>query len=373
MIQEEIEYALSKYFNFVFSGEDEISLEYVVEPKPGLSLDDAFSGLYDEIVPKGHYPLLIKIGDVLVIRVTKEPKGVKVRRFLSSILLVATVASVMITGYFSTLGYNEVVDALTTLGVNVAKVDVLVGITFFTLAVVLPIFLHEAGHFFTATKYKVPATFPLPIPAPLVSPLGTFGAIIQLRYLPKNLKGLAELGISGPLVGVSLSMVIFTISYILSPQIPASALSAAMASGLVTTVPIAPLGTLLIAYIMPSAPGGVTLMNPAAEASYLILLVHFANLLPVGQLDGGHVFRSLTSIRTHSLVSMITIVLGILTSFMIPSLSWVGIFMVLAWILSGTRPHYGSANTLSRLSARDKLKYGILYIVLLIMTMPVPV
>lgn len=373
MIQEEIECVLSKYFNFVFSGEDEISLEYVVEPKPGLDLDDAFSGLYDEIVPIGHYPLLIKVGDVLVIRITKEPKGVKMRKFLSSILLAATVLSVMVTGYFSTLGYNEIVDALSTLGVNVAKVDVLVGMTFFTLAVVLPIFLHEAGHFFTATRYKVPATFPLPIPAPLISPLGTFGAIIQLRYLPKNLKGLAELGISGPLVGVTLSMIIFTVSYILSPQIPASVLSVGVGRGLVTTVPIAPLGTLLIAYIVPSIPGGVTLMNPAAEASYLILLVHFANLLPVGQLDGGHIFRSLTSIRTHSYISMITIVLGIFTSFMIPSLSWIGIFMVLAWILSGTRPHYGSANMLSSLSTNKKLKYGVLYIALLILTLPVPV
>ncbi len=368
----EVEAELSKYFTFILSGRTETSTEYIVEPLPGYSLEEAFSLFYDEVVPKGYYPLLTGSGDTYVLLLPNSPRRVKVRRKLAAALLGATIASVAITGYFSVQSYNEVIASLRNIGISIEGTNIWVGTLFFSLAVLLPIFLHEAGHFITAMRTKLPASFPLPIPAPLISPLGTFGAIIQLLYLPKHVKELAKLGISGPLVGTLLALALFGGAYALSPQVPEEQVAEAISRGLLIPISVAPLGSLLVSRLIPVELGSVVLMNPAAEAAYLILLIHFANLLPVGQLDGGHVFRALTSVKIHRYASIATALGGFAAAFLYPPLSWLGFFMLIAWFISGTRPHYGAANTLSKLDAGDRLKIGALYAFLLALTFPFP-
>ncbi len=370
----ELESILSDYFDYTPYVEDVERgyAEYLVEPKAGLTVEESFSKFYDASLKEGFYSVLTKTGDTLVLRVILYPKKRRGRRgLLASILLIATIASVSVTGYFQTTGYNRIVSRLHQLNINIPPFNPLVGSALFTLAVLVPILTHELGHFIIAKRTSTPATFPLPIPAPIVSPLGTFGAIIQMRHLPKRMKDLAMLGISGPLAGVALSVAFFTVAYIYSPSLPLSLAKEAMHYALLAPIRLAPLVTILISYAIPSN-GGVVIMSPVASAAFLILLIHFANLLPIGQLDGGHVFRSLTNIRVHRVASFIVTMALIFSSFLMYQLSWLGFFAIFAFIFTGLRPHYGSANTLSTLTSRERLFFGLIYLALLVLTMPVP-
>ncbi len=371
----ELEEYLGKYFEYTPYVVDEEGryAEYIVDPITGLSLDEAFSRFYDEALKLNYYPLLMKAGDTVVIRVVRySPKRKGRRGLLAGILLLATVVSVGVTGYFQIRGYNARVSVLENFNIHIPKFDPILGSVLFTLTVLVPILMHELGHFIIARRTSTPATFPLPIPAPIVSPLGTFGAIIQMRYLPKRMRDLAMLGLSGPVAGVILSIAFFTIAYMLSPTLPLSIAKEAMRQSLLAEIQIAPLATIIVSALIPTG-NNVVIMSPIASAAFLILLIHFANLLPIGQLDGGHVFRSLTNTRVHRVSSYIVTLTLVFASFLIWSLSWLGFFAIFAFIISGLRPHIGSANTLSTLSGRDKLVFGVSYLVLLLLTMPVPV
>ncbi|MCD6323611.1 MAG: site-2 protease family protein [Desulfurococcales archaeon] len=368
MRKEDLNAVVNQYFpRAVLYSEDENTLTYlIVDHYPDVS--ERFSKIYEVMTREGHYPLLVKEGEDTVLKVTKKASR---RGFSGKIvfaLFAVTIASVMYTGYLSVQAYNKV---LGLVGSTTSYGSTGFNVILFTLAVLTPLFLHELGHYIEARRGRVPSSFPFPIPAPVVSPLGTFGAIMLMRYLPKSLRDLLKLGLSGPLVGVSLSIVVFGLSYSFSPTIPMSAVQAGVSKGLLAPVSVAPLSALIISQLRPSPEGFTTLMNPAAEAAYLILLIHFANLLPIGQLDGGHVFRALTSMRTHYWASIGVSALAIIYSFVAPSMGWLAFFVVLAWILSGMRPHLGTANLLSSLDNREKAKYAGIYVLLLVLTFPV--
>jgi len=375
----ELEKRISELFEFTEYARDPQGryVEYLVDPKPGVDIEEGFSKVYDRAVELGYYVILVKTGSTLVLRAFLNPGGLSDRkRTLTVALFIATIFSVGITGYVQTVAYNNIVYKLRSLNVDVPSFNPAIGALVFTAAVLIPILAHELGHFLVARKTSTPASFPLPIPAPIISPLGTFGAIIQMRHLPKRMKDLAYLGIAGPLVGVILAVVFFAVSYFTSPMISLNSAKVAMGQGLLAPVQIVPLATLAISFIVShllSFSGKVVIMNPAAYAAFLILLIHFANLLPIGQLDGGHVFRSLTSVKAHRIFSLASTLLLVIISFMAYQLSWLGFFAVIAFILTGLRPHYGSANTLSRLRKSDKLLIGLIYILLLMLTAPVPV
>jgi len=370
-----LEECLGRYFEYTPYVVDEEGryAEYIVEPAAGLSLEEAFSRFYDDALKLNYYPILMRAGGTIVVRVVRySPKRRGRRGLLAAVLLLATVVSVGVTGYFQIRGYNDRVSVLRSFNIHIPKFDPVLGSVLFTLTVLIPILMHELGHFIVARKTSTPATFPLPIPAPIVSPLGTFGAIIQMRHLPKRMRDLAMLGLSGPIAGVILSIAFFTIAYMLSPTLPLSVAKEAMRQSLLAEIQIAPLATLIVSALIPTG-NNVVIMSPIASAAFLILLIHFANLLPIGQLDGGHVFRSLTNTRVHRVSSYVVTLTLVFASFLIWSLSWLGFFAIFAFIISGLRPHIGAANTLSTLSSREKLIFGISYLVLLLLTMPVPV
>ena len=103
--------------------------------------------------------------------------------------------------------------------------------------------------------------------------------------------------------------------------------------------------------------GGMTsvILSPPALAALFIILIHFINLLPLGQLDGGHVIRGLTDVHIHRLAGLVTLVAALITTLLIPDLLWLGIFVVAAFLITGLREHPGSSNMLSKLKRAHKL------------------
>lgn len=365
----ELEFLISRYFVHTLTYEDENLLEYLVDPLSGLTLDEAFSGVYNALVPRGHSVILFSNKGMNFVRVSK--KAITPKNTLSrfALMLLVTIASVAITGYFTMTNYNLTVSALNeSFGVDVPYIDPVVGTVAFVAGVLIPLMGHELSHYIASRHAGVPVTYPLPIPAPIISPVGTFGAFIRSYHPPKDLKSLALVGISGPLAGVLLSTALYVFSYANSPTIPAGVAQAALEADLIRELSVVPSLTLLIDRLL--GVKDVVLLSPIALAAWFLLLVHFANLMPIGQLDGGHVLRALTNVKVHSVLSTLVIAASIVMSIIMPNLIWLGVFAIIALLISGRGPHYGAANMLSRLSVRDKVLFGVTYVVLLLLTLP---
>lgn len=171
--------------------------------------------------------------------------------------------------------------------------------------------IHESGHYLTARFYKVRATLPYFIPIPFF--LGTFGAFIQIRSPIPNRKALFDLGISGPMTGL-----IITLPILMWGLMHSTTVAATDKLGLNFNA-LNPSTSFLLALLSKLALGGALTaetaikLHPVAIAGCLGLVVTALNLMPVGQLDGGHVVHAMFGQRTGALIGQVTrlLVLGL--------------------------------------------------------------
>lgn len=158
------------------------------------------------------------------------------------------------------------------------------------MATVLAILLaHEMGHFILTLRHGIAASYPLFIPMPL-TPIGTMGAVIAMQGSQADRKQLFDIGIAGPLAGLVVAVPVVCYGILHAP--------AKLAPTVITYHN--PLGMeLLIAWLRPDVgPHGVQ-MTPMLMAGWVGLLVTGLNMLPVSQLDGGHVAYALLGRRAH--------------------------------------------------------------------------
>ena len=157
---------------------------------------------------------------------------------------------------------------------------------------------HEAGHYVACRRYGVRATLPFFIPAPPLFLAGTFGAFIKIKSAIPSRRALFDIGVAGPLAGFVVLIPVAVAAVLTSePAPPQFAETVAAAGGTVVYFNDPPLLRLLgsalgidIAHITP---------NPFYFAAWVGLLVTSLNLLPVGQLDGGHAVFSVFGPRAH--------------------------------------------------------------------------
>lgn len=171
--------------------------------------------------------------------------------------------------------------------------------------------IHESGHYLTARFYKVRATLPYFIPVPFF--LGTFGAFIQIRSPIPNRKALFDLGISGPMSGLIVTLPLLLWGLVHSETVPATEKLGLNFNAL------NPSTSFLLALLSKLALGGALTaetaikLHPVAIAGCLGLVVTALKLMPVGQLDGGHVVHAMFGQRTGALIGQVTrlLVLGL--------------------------------------------------------------
>jgi len=192
---------------------------------------------------------------------------------------------------------------------------VLAGIPFsFTLMFIL--LTHELSHFFASRYHHTTATLPYFIPAPTI--FGTFGAFIKMTSPILSRKALVDIGASGPIAGFLVSIVACAFGLSHSHFIPMPAAdgeSYAFGSSL--------LFDFLGKVFMGTPPEGFVVdMHPVAFAGWIGLFVTFLNLIPIGQLDGGHVAFALLG-RKHRLVSIVIVVF----------LALAGVFVWEGWLV----------------------------------------
>ncbi len=177
----------------------------------------------------------------------------------------------------------------------------------FALALMAILLAHELGHYFACRHHHIRASYPYFVPAPTL--IGTLGAFILMRSPIRSRRALFDVGASGPLVGfvAAIPILIYGVAHSHIATGPTSP-DADMMFG----IPLA-LRLLLQRYFPGADPLNV-LLHPVARAAWVGLFATSLNLLPAGQLDGGHIVRSLSP-RWHRwigwLVPAILIALGL--------------------------------------------------------------
>ncbi len=188
---------------------------------------------------------------------------------------------------------------------------------------------HEFGHYFTAIYYRIKTTLPYYIPFPPIISLniGTFGAMIRLKGIVKSKQQHFDIGIAGPLAGFAAALIVLVYAYTHLPSLdyiyqfhPDYQKYGANYADFVynhehilpNTVDVIVGKNLLILLLEKLAPDPTLVPNaheimhyPFIFAGFLSLVFTAINLLPVGQLDGGHVLYGLVGSQRHKLVSSI--------------------------------------------------------------------
>jgi len=162
--------------------------------------------------------------------------------------------------------------------------------------------IHEFAHYFSARYWGINVTLPYFIPAPIL-PLGTFGAVIKMKSSIPNRKALVDVGASGPIAGFVVSVAACVVGLSLSEAYPLEKLGNEYGFMLGESLLFKALGWVVLGN-MPD--NYVVELHPVAFAGWIGLFVTALNLLPVGQLDGGHVLFALSP-RWHGLFGRIRI------------------------------------------------------------------
>jgi len=164
----------------------------------------------------------------------------------------------------------------------------------FAVPLLTILLFHEFGHYFAARWHRVPASLPYFIPIPLS--LGTFGAVIAMPERIRSRNALLDFGAAGPLAGLVAAIVMLTIGLGLSPVLPLKE-----AGGWQEGQSLLYLG-LKYLVVGPIPEGHDVALHPTAAAGWAGLLLTVLNLVPYGQLDGGHITYALLGKR-HAVLS----------------------------------------------------------------------
>ncbi|MEO0458413.1 MAG: site-2 protease family protein [Cyanobacteria bacterium P01_A01_bin.114] len=234
------------------------------------------------------------------------------------------------------------------------------------LSLMLILGVHELGHYLMARRYQIQATLPYFIPVPFF--LGTFGAFIQLRSPVPNRRALFDVGIAGPLAGL-----VVTVPILLWGLAHSTVIALPEDASLLNFNALDPTGSVILTLLGKLALGAnlqaeqAIDLHPVAVAGCLGLVVTALNLMPVGQLDGGHIVHAMYGQRTGAII-------GQISRFLVLVLAWIHQEFFLWAILLFFIPAVDepALNDVSELDSRRDL-IGLLALTLLVMiVLPAP-
>jgi membrane-associated protease RseP (regulator of RpoE activity) len=204
----------------------------------------------------------------------------------------------------------------------------LLGVPFsFTLLGIL--LAHELGHFYACRYYGIAASYPYFLPAPTL--IGTMGAFIRIRSPIVNRKALFDVGLAGPVVGFLFAMPALAIAMAYSKVIPAAQVNSTIIFG----HPL--LERMFAAVFHPGVRVENIFLHPVGRAAWVGLFATALNLIPAGQLDGGHIVYSVAS-EKHRRISLLVATALILLGG--PALlAWLGVRVPL--VLANQWPGWG--------------------------------
>jgi membrane-associated protease RseP (regulator of RpoE activity) len=286
-------------------------------------------------------------------------------RLLPAILFVASLCTTTLAGIFwyagfvgsASLEFGNFLELLT-------DPSYLVGALSFSISILVILVAHELGHYLTCVRYGIRATLPhlIPVPPP-ISPFGTFGAVIRIKSLFENTRQLFDVGIAGPLAGFVFILPALAFGLVYSHEFVTEA-----SSGIYFNFGEPLLLKLASHFLLPNTNADITL-HPVGWAAWFGMLATSLNLLPVGQLDGGHIVYAVLGKRAHRIVSFAT--LGVLL--VLGVTLWLGYLLFGGLVFFLGFRHPPTAYDYPQLG-RGRILLAILALVVLILTfIPVPI
>jgi hypothetical protein len=318
---------------------------------PRNSHDESYNAVFEEFEGEEYVPLYRKTKKGLrVLVVPKKSKKRELSPLANLALLVLTAITVTWAGYVWWAEGNVSQSVM------------------FAAALMGVLGIHELGHTIASRMRNIDATLPFFIPAPpMIFPFGTFGAVIFMGAPAKNRNSLIDVGLAGPVAGFLISIPIAIIGLKLSTIAPISAIGE---GEYVFTMPLI-LHVLSDFILGPFSPDTVIQPHPIAMAAWAGFFVTALNILPMGQLDGGHVIRGIFPTHFRKIFFGVAIVLPFIGILFLSPI-WI-FWVILTWLLTRLN-HPGPLNDVSEMDRRRKF-YGaaILFLLLILCFTPAPV
>ncbi|MFA5313347.1 MAG: site-2 protease family protein [Methanomassiliicoccales archaeon] len=329
------------------------ALTFFITPDPG-ALESKFEEMRIEMNGKMYIPFLANKGGEHTVTVMKRDERRTRGLWVNVVFLAITCITTVLAGAALWSGYEGNSDWITA-------ENLLWGGLTFALPLMAILGIHELSHYYMAKRHSVSASLPFFIPS--IPPLGTMGAFISLRDPMPNRKALIDIGIAGPIGGLIVTIPIAILGLILT------------ANGTPTSGMISESGATQVFYQLSYAalmlfipvPDNV-MMHPVAFAAWVGFLVTAINLLPAGQLDGGHVARGFLG-ENAKYLSYITMVV-LFTLGLLYYTGWL-LFGLLVFLLGLKHPQ--PLNDVSGIDLKRKV-LGCAAIGLLVVTfVPIPI
>jgi Zn-dependent protease len=319
---------------------------------------------------------------ILLVRGTIHPKPSKV--WVNILLFVLTLLSVLFVGALSSYEGPLPQDSLGQLLALITHLWVGWPFAVSLLAILLA---HEFGHYFVGRWRGAAVTLPYFIPFPF-SLIGTMGAFIQMKSVPRNKRALFDLAVAGPLAGLVVAIPVLFIGLSQSSLGTVTAFPGSFSEGNSLFYLLAKFlvfGKLLPAsgnlaglplifhwisffFIGRPSPVGSTdvFINSVAWAGWVGLLVTFLNLIPAGQFDGGHVIYAVFGQRVRRIVPVILVITVLLGFF------WSGWWLWAFLIFLLGRSHAEPLDQITQLDPKRQVLAAVILVIFLLIFMPVP-
>ncbi|MBI2459936.1 MAG: site-2 protease family protein [Candidatus Rokubacteria bacterium] len=312
--------------------------------------------LRDRLRPFGYTPFLRRdrgktwVQALPLAQVTTEPNPL-----VNLLLFAATVFTTLLAGahYLAEIPLAELARQPSRLVAGVP----------FSLSLLAILLAHELGHYTLGRRHGLPITLPYFIPVPPPFLVGTMGAFIKLRGPIRDRESLFDMAVAGPLAGLVLAVPLFIVGLRLSeivPLDPSEEVSIVLGPSLASWW--------LVQTVLGPIPAGHGVdLHPTAVAAWFGFFVAALNLLPVGQLDGGHLAYALLG-RRHRLISQIGFALVLL----------LGLFFWPGWIVWGVLllaiglQHTPTMDDITPLDPSRRLLGYFALVLLLLLLPPVP-
>lgn len=320
------------------------------------TIDEKFESLRLVLKEKGYIPMIRFERGEHILYVIHKPRGRKKKPvWVNLLLLIATICTTTLAG---SLQWVYIYQAE---WMEMFAVEYLwQGFVFFSVPLMLILGVHEMGHYYASKKHQVDASLPFFIPLPPPFLLGTFGALISTREPIPNRKALLDIGMAGPLCGFLIAIPVCLIGFLLMEQQPVII----PAEG--TSILLFP--PLLLQWMQSlfSVPD-TAVIHPTLFAGWVSIFLTAVNLLPAGQLDGGHVARAVLKER-HKYVSWGIVFLLVALSF------WYTGWLMFAFIILlfiGTQ-HQPPLNEITPLDTKRKLLALLILFIFILSFAPIP-
>jgi membrane-associated protease RseP (regulator of RpoE activity) len=236
------------------------------------------------------------------------------RYWLHLILLIATFFTMLVVGSRMQFNFLHGLPVFTTGDESVpffpigwalaAPARLWLGVPF-AMALIFILLAHEMGHYVYCRRYRVTATLPFFIPAPTL--IGTLGAVIRIKSPIRSRAALFDIGIAGPIAGFIAALGTLVISLTLSLPLAAGTPPAEMNLGYPLIFRLAHNWMAPLIPAIAGVPLGLVNLHPVAVAAWVGMFATTINLIPSGQLDGGHLVYALWP-RAHRYVSWLVVV-----------------------------------------------------------------